>query len=62
MKTIFIDVMHNGRVVMTLPYKHKPLFKRDIEDILEKIIEKRPTLRGEHLELYFDEKSYISKI
>lgn len=30
------------------------LFKIDIEDVLEKIIEKRPTLRGKHLELYFD--------
>lgn len=54
MKTIFIDVMHNGRFVMTLPYKHNPLFKIDIEDVFEKIIEKRPTLRGKHLELYFD--------
>lgn len=62
MKTIFIDVMHNGRFVMTLPYKHNPLFKIDIEDVFEKIIEKRPTLRGKHLELYFDEKSNISKI
>ena len=51
MKTIFIDVMHNDRFVMTLPYKHNPLFKIDIEDVFEKIIEN-----------YFDEKSYISKI
>ena len=62
MKTIFIDVMHKGRFVMTLPYKHNPLFKIYIEDVIKKIIEKRPTLRGKHLELYFDEKSYISKI
>ena len=31
--------MHNGRFVMTLPYKHNPLFKIDIEDVFEKIIE-----------------------
>lgn len=54
MKTIFIDVMHNDRFVMTLPYKYNPLFKIDIEDVIKKIIEKRPTLRGKHLELYFD--------
>ena len=54
MKTIFIDVMHKGRFIMTLPYKHNPLFKIDIEDVYAKIIEKRPTLRGKHLELYFD--------
>ena len=46
--------MYNDRFVMTLPYKHNPLFKIDFEDVFEKIIEKRPTLRGKHLELYFD--------
>lgn len=54
MKTILIDVMHKGRFVMTLAYKYNPLFTIDINDVFEKIIEKRPTLRGKHLELYFD--------
>ena len=54
MKTTFIDVMHKDRFIMTLAYKYNPLFTIDINDVFEKIIEKRPTLRGKHLELYFD--------
>ena len=54
MKTILIDVMHKGRFVMTMAYQYHPLFTIDIKDVFEKIIEKRPTLRGKHLELYFD--------
>lgn len=54
MKTTFIDVMYNSRFVMTLAYKFNPLFTIDINEVYAKIIEKRPTLRGKHLELYFD--------
>ena len=54
MKTIFIDVMHNGRFIMTLKYKYNPLFTIDTNDVIKKIIEKRPTLKVNELELYFD--------
>ena len=54
MKTIFIDVMYKGRFIMTLTYKYHPLSTIDTEDVIKKIIKKRPTLRGKHLELYFD--------
>ena len=43
----FIEVISYTRDTVSIPVS-------DIKDVFEKIIEKRPTLRGKHLELYFD--------
>lgn len=53
-KTIFVDVMKEGRFIFTLRYKYCPLFKIDLNDIYEKVLEKRPTLRKDKIELYID--------
>ncbi len=53
-KTLFVDVMKDGRFIFTLRYKYCPLFKRDLKDIYDKVIEKRPTLRNEKIELCID--------
>lgn len=54
MKTMFIDVMHNGRFVCTFRYRYSPLFKLDINDIARKLLASRPSLKGKQLELYLD--------
>lgn len=53
-KTLFVDVMNEGRFIFTLRYKYCPLFKIDLNDIYEKVLEKRPTLRNDKIELYID--------
>ena len=53
-KVLFVDVMRNGRYVFTLKYRYCPIFKIDPNDIYEKVLEKRPTLRNDDLELYID--------
>ena len=54
MKTIFIDVMMKGRFIFTLRYRHNPLFRIDMQDVERAIIEKRTSLKGKQVELYFD--------
>ena len=46
--------MMNGRFIFTLRYRHNPLFRIDMQDVERAIIEKRPSLNGKHVELYFD--------
>jgi hypothetical protein len=53
-KILFVDVMKDDRFVFTLRYEYCPLFKIDMNDIYEKIIEKHPTLRNKRIELYID--------
>lgn len=53
-KTLYVDVMLSGRYVFTLRYKYCPLFKLDDEDIYNQIIKKRPTLKGQPFEMFFD--------
>ena len=53
-KTVFVDVMLDGRFQFTMPYKFCPAFKLDIEDVNKKVLEKRPSLRGKNYELWID--------
>ena len=53
-KTLFVDVMLHEKFVFTLKYKFCPLFKLKIEDIVEKVFEARPSLKGKPIELYID--------
>ena len=53
-KTLFVDVMKDDRFVFTLRYEYCPLFKIDMNDIYEKIIERHPILRNRRIELYID--------
>ena len=52
--TLFIDVLCKGRYVFTLRYKHSRTSYLDVNDVYNAVLKKRPTLKGEHLELYFD--------
>ena len=54
MKTVHIDVRCGGYLVFTLHYRYCPAFKINMQDVYDKIIEKRPTLRDKQIELYFD--------
>lgn len=53
-KTLFIDVMCKGRFVMTFRYQYCPLFTIDLNDVRNKLLAQRPSLRGKQLELYLD--------
>ena len=54
MKTLFIDVMLGERYLFTMPYKYCPAFKIDLKDINDKILAKRPSLRGKPYVICFD--------
>jgi hypothetical protein len=54
MKTLFVDVMLNGRFLFTLVYKYCPAFRLSLEDIAAKVIEKRPSLRNKPFEMFID--------
>lgn len=51
-KTLFVDVMKDGRFIFTLRYSYCPLFEIDLKDIYDKAIEKRPTLRNKKIEFH----------
>lgn len=51
-KVIYVDVMVNDRFIFTLRYEYCPLFKIDLKDIHDKVIEKRPTLKNKKIEFY----------
>ena len=46
--------MLHEKFVFTLKYKFCPLFKLKLEDIVEKVFEARPSLKGKPIELYID--------
>lgn len=50
----FIDIFSDGRYVFTLRYNYPPLFRIDLNNVYEKVLEKRPTLKGRKLEMIFD--------
>jgi len=54
MKTLFFDIMLNGRFVFTLRYRYCPAFRISMEDVYSKVLEKRPLLKGKPIEMYFD--------
>lgn len=49
---MYFDVMLNGMFVFQLVYKYCPLFKLDLEDVLRKVYERKPSLEGKRIELY----------
>lgn len=53
-ETLFIDIMCKGRFVMTFRYQYCPLFTIDLNDVRDKLLAQRPSLRGKQLELYLD--------
>lgn len=54
MKTLHIDIMLGERYVFTLHYKYCPIFKLDVQDVYNKVIEKRPSLKGKPFSMCFD--------
>lgn len=52
MKTIVFDVMCDGRFVMQHRHKWCPAFPINLEEVVNEILLKRPTLKGEHIELF----------
>lgn len=54
MKTLFLDVMLNGRFVCTLKYRYCPLFPIDAKDVSDFVISKRPTLKNKPFNVVFD--------
>lgn len=53
MKTIFVDVMMNGHFVMQFRYRYSSLFPIDMNDVRNKAIELRPSLRGKDFNVEF---------
>ncbi len=53
-RTFFVDVMLNERFLFTMPYRNCTIFKLNIEDIYNKVISKRPSLKIKPIELYID--------
>ena len=54
MKTLFIDVMLGDRYQFTLRYRYCPAFKLDMKDINDKVLERRPSLKGKPYTICID--------
>ena len=52
MKTLVFDVMCDGRFLMQFSHKWCPAFVLDMDEVLEKLLEQRPSLRSKHIELF----------
>ena len=52
MRTIIFDVMCDGRFVMQHKYRWCPAFPLNLEAVVAEIVERRPALKGRHIELY----------
>lgn len=52
MKEIYFDVLVKGMFVFQMSYKYCPAFPLDMEDVLTKVVARRPTLRGKRIELH----------
>ena len=53
-KILLIDVMFKGSFGTTFRYQYCPLFTIDLNDVRNKLLAQRPSLRGKQLELYLD--------
>ena len=53
MKSLFLDIMLYGRFVCTLKFKYCPLFPIDYNELLDFVVEKRPTLKGKPFRIMF---------
>lgn len=53
-----IDVMQGGRFVVTIRYRHCPVFRLDFEDICTKIFKRRPSLQDKDFCFYIGEQKY----
>ena len=51
-----IDVMQGDRFLVTIRYRHCPAFRLNLEDILTKIFERKPTLREKDFYFYVGER------
>lgn len=52
MKTVIFDVMCEGRFIMQYRHKWCPIFPINLEEVVNEILLKRPTLKGKHIELF----------
>lgn len=52
MSTVVFDIMCNGRFVMQYKYRWCPAFPINLEEVVNEILSKRPTLKGKHIELF----------
>lgn len=43
---LHFDVMYKGRFICQIEYKHCPLFKLDLEEVMEIVYDHRPSLEG----------------
>jgi hypothetical protein len=53
-KTVFVDVMLDGRFVFTHRHRYCPLFRLDLKQIYTEVMEKRPSLKGKNIEMWID--------
>ena len=52
METVTFDVMRNGKFIMQYHYRWFQTFPLNFDEVIKEIISKRPTLKGEHIELF----------
>lgn len=52
MKTIVFDVMCDGRFVMQHRHKWCQIFPINLEEVVNEVLLRRPTLKGKHIELF----------
>lgn len=52
MRTITFDVMCNGRFVMQYQYRWCQAFPINLEEVVNEILLRRPTLKGKQIELF----------
>lgn len=60
-KRLYFDVMKGGRYVFTISYDHCALWPMDFERLYARILEKRPTLRGEKIEVVETDQPMLSR-
>ncbi len=53
-KVLFVDVMMGDRYIFTMRYNHCPAFKIDLQDVYNKVVERRPSLKGKRFDMYID--------
>ena len=52
-KTVYLDIMQNGRFVCQLPFRYCPLFPIDSRDVEKYVFDKRPSLKGKDILISF---------
>ena len=49
---LYFDVLLDGMFLFQIAYRHCPIFKLDLNEVLDRVYARRPSLASKYIEVY----------